>query len=38
MNSVEQNYFEQIKLAGVAHGASASAADLNAVFGTGFGG
>lgn len=37
IEAVEQNYFEQIKLVGVAHGASASAADLNAVFGTGFG-
>jgi len=38
IEAVEQNYFEQIKLVGVAHGAAASAADLNAVFGTGFGG
>ena len=37
IEAVEQNYFEQIKLVGVAHGAAASAADLNAVFGTGFG-
>lgn len=37
VEAVEQNYFEQIKLVGVAHGAAADAADLNAVFGTGFG-
>lgn len=37
VEAVEQNYFEQIKLVGVAHGAAATAADLNAVFGTGFG-
>lgn len=37
IEAVEQNYFEQIKLVGVAHGAAAGAADLNAVFGTGFG-
>ncbi|WP_409265580.1 beta strand repeat-containing protein [Massilia sp. BHUDP2] len=37
VEAVEQNYFEQIKLVGVAHGAAAGAADLNAVFGTGFG-
>lgn len=37
IEAVEQNYFEQIKLVGVAHGAAADAADLNTVFGTGFG-
>lgn len=37
IEAVEQNYFEQAKLVGVAHGAAAGAADLNAVFGTGFG-
>jgi hypothetical protein len=37
IEAVEQNYFQQIQLVGVAHGAAASAADLNAVFGTHFG-
>ncbi|MCC6071968.1 Calx-beta domain-containing protein [Massilia sp. GCM10020059] len=37
IEAVEQNYFQQIQLVGVAHGASATASDLNAVFGTTFG-
>ena len=37
IDAVEQNYFQQIQLVGVAHGTAATAADLNAMFGTGFG-
>jgi hypothetical protein len=37
IEAVEQNYFQQIQLVGVAHGAAATAADLNTVFGTHFG-
>ena len=36
IEAVEQNYFEQIVAVGVAHGAAATAADLNLVFGTAF--
>lgn len=37
IEAVEQSYFQQIQLVGVAHGAAATAGDVNAVFGTTFG-
>lgn len=37
VEAVEQHYFQQIQLVGVAHGGAATAADLNTMFGTGFG-
>lgn len=36
VDAVEQNYLQQVQLVGVAHGAAATAADLNAVYGTHF--
>lgn len=36
IEAVEQSYFEQIAVVGVAHGAAATAGDLNALFGTSF--
>jgi hypothetical protein len=37
IEAVEQHYLEQVTLVGIGHGGAATAADLNAVFGTGFG-
>ncbi len=37
IEAVEQNYLAQVSLVGLAHGGAATAADLNAVFGTAFG-
>lgn len=36
IDAVEQNYFQQVQLVGVANGAAATADDVNAVFGTQF--
>lgn len=36
IDAVEQNYFQQVQLVGVANGAAATAGDVNAVFGTQF--
>ncbi|UOD30136.1 hypothetical protein INH39_33150 [Massilia violaceinigra] len=36
VDAVEQNYLQQVRLVGVAHGTAATAADLNAVYGTHF--
>ncbi|AVR94628.1 hypothetical protein C9I28_02030 [Pseudoduganella armeniaca] len=36
IDAVERNYFQQVQLVGVANGVAATAADVNAVFGTQF--
>jgi hypothetical protein len=35
---VEQDYLARVQLTGIAHGGAATAADVNAAFGTGFAG